>query len=264
MADLSCENKKDDKWERAEVNPLIREEFRPLSRLEKEKKERFLAIVIFWGGFLLYTILAVFLFIKLWNEDHPVILTIVSVVFVLLLFGKYMYNEIKNNRPAGFASKDAIGRNIREVVGRLEENGFTSLKTLGLNDLSPSEKDSENTVVTVTINGESTFSETKKFSYKSKIIITHHSMKKTHSPIASSGIGEWNYSDLAAKFTDAGFVNVKTVAGEDLNAVKNLISKPDMVYRVFINETEKFSEESVFPIDAEVEIVYHSFKEKDV
>lgn len=262
-SDHENDKKSDDDWKRPEVNPLIHEEFRPLTRIERERKERLKINLIFWGSFALYTILGGILFFKLIGDEHPVICTLIAVIFILLLFGKYLYDEVTGNRPAGFASSEAIGRDVDEVAARLEDNGFTCIDTLELNDLTPSEKEKEDSVVTVTIKGESTFTATKRFSYKSKIIITHHSMKKTHTPVASSNIGEWRYDDLAQAFTGAGFVNVKTIPGNDLNIIKGLISKPDMVYRVIIDDVEKFTEESAFPIDANVEIVYHSAKNKE-
>lgn len=76
-------------------------------------------------------------------------------------------------------------------------------------------------------------------------------------PANSSDFKGENYEDVVRELSDAGFVNVCSIAMSDM--VFGLLTKEGQVETVSINGTTEYKKDVAFPSDAEIIIRYHSF-----
>ena len=73
------------------------------------------------------------------------------------------------------SSKELQGENYENVIERLEDMGFYNIEAEALNDLVVGWFNKENTVVSISIDGDSTFSDGEWFDEDADIKITYHS-----------------------------------------------------------------------------------------
>lgn len=81
------------------------------------------------------------------------------------------------------------------------------------------------------------------------------------SPISSNDIDEMTYEEIASKYQNAGFTNVRTEAID--NIIIGLLTKDGEIESVSVNEKTSFSTDTWFPKDATIVIKYHTYPNKN-
>ena len=76
-----------------------------------------------------------------------------------------------------FSAEDVIGKNYEEVLTMFEALGFTNIETKELKDLTTGWIEEENTVESVSINGNTEFDSWDRFNPNDKIVINYHSFR---------------------------------------------------------------------------------------
>jgi hypothetical protein len=166
--------------------------------------------------------------------------------------------ESKKKRVIGLSSLEVVGANYDDIVGRLQENGFTNINGHALEDLDYADVEEEHKVDQIEVNGVYSFEADKKFKYDTEINITYHSLKEITAPLTSKKAKGMQHSSVASAFKEAGFVNVTEVIKYDL--ITGWITKDGSVASVSISGNTKYKANAKFRPDVEVVITYHTFK----
>ncbi len=171
-------------------------------------------------------------------------------------------NYFINSRPipTGISSSECIGMNPDEVHARFEDAGFENVVNKELNDLLLKEIAKENTVGKVSIGESTDFSKTDGFSRYDMVTIYYHSLKKVKVPITSKEAKDKNYQEVEKMFKNSRFGSITLTPKEDLKL--GIFTKDGAVESVTIDGDSKYSEDSEFRLDADIEIVYHTFPKK--
>lgn len=94
--------------------------------------------------------------------------------------GVMAYQEEKSNDISiTNSSSELMGRDYKDVVLKLQENGFTNIKTEAVDDLIIGLLNTDGEVEQVEINGSIDFSSGKKFPKDAEIIVTYHTFPTT-------------------------------------------------------------------------------------
>ena len=183
---------------------------------------------------------------------------ITIVIIVAIGYGSYKISEYKKLIAVGVSSDELKGLHFEEVERMMETVGFLSVELYALDDLKIEEKNQEELVEEVVIDGIKNFEETQKFSYEDEVVIRYHTIEEIYVPISSKDANGENYKEILKKFKDVGFVNVKTKPIYDL--VTGWIKGDGEVEELSIDGDKDISTYSSFRPDAEVIIEYHTFK----
>ena len=76
-------------------------------------------------------------------------------------------------------------------------------------------------------------------------------------PVSASAAMEENYKNIVLMFQAAGFDNIQAEGAKDL--ITGLLTPEGTVFEISINGDTGFSKGELFPGDALVRIVFHSF-----
>ena len=128
-------------------------------------------------------------------------------------------------------------------------------KNLGIDT---TDKDDENKVIEVSIDGNTQFSSTDRYPNYSHVEIVYHTLKEASTPVSAKDAKGMDYKELAGLYKDAGFVNVSYEKEADL--ITGWITKENSVKSISIDGDSDFSEDVSYRIDAEIVITYHTFK----
>lgn len=194
------------------------------------------------------------------NPILTIILLLPTILIVACTVVPRLFTLIDRYSPqtVGFDSESVIGMDYKEVVDLFINSGFENIETIPNKDLSYSQREFEDKVKRVTINGKNSFKSSSKHLSEAKVQIYYHAIMDIKVPISNKEAKKLNYTELEEKFKDAGFVNVKTVPEYDL--VTGWINKDGSIAAVTINNDEKFDNSSTYRPDVEVIITYHTFK----
>ena len=195
--------------------------------------------------------------VKFYKRHWLAILILITLV-AGCIFAQYKYSEYQKIKVVGVSSTDIIGKDRKYVSRMLQNAGFTDIHETALNDLGIVDIEKENSVSSVTIQGEKSFLPNSKYPYDAQIEIIYHTVKNIPVPVSSKDAKKLNYKDLEKKYADAGFVNVTTQADYDL--ITGWITKDGEVESISVNGKTDFEENAYYRPDAEVIIVYHTFK----
>ncbi len=197
--------------------------------------------------------------------DHWIATTLSIVCITTVIIGTlglmvYKSNKIEQSKltPIGVDSSSLISIDYLDAKNTIEKAGFTNVYTQPINDLDINHIKFENTVKSITVNGVNHFESKDRFPYDTKIIITYHIIKEINLPISSRKATEKNYEDLNKMLENAGFVNITLKPEYDL--ITGWITKDGSVESVTINGDDSFSTLDSYRPDAEIIIVYHTFK----
>ena len=182
-------------------------------------------------------------------------------LFLLLfiaIFTFYKYREKQKNKEIGISSSEAIGQDYRKITKKLEKAGFINIHTNPQYDLEIKEINSENTISKIEIHRETEFTASSQYPYDTPIEVTFHTLKKINVPFSAKSARKMDYEKLELMVREAGFVNVNTQATYDL--ITGWIFSDGTVDKITINGEDKFSKNSSYRPDAEVIIIYHTFK----
>lgn len=169
-------------------------------------------------------------------------------------------SERKNWITIGVSSTKIEGMHYEDVAHRLENAGFTNITVEAKQDLNMRRISEQDTVDEVFISGDNSFSSTDKFRNDAKIVIIYHSAKMISIPFSSKDIKGKDYQDILAELKRAGFENIRTEENPDL--VTGWLNFDGEIDTFTIDGEKKFKSGQVFRIDAEIVIVYHTFKTK--
>ena len=190
---------------------------------------------------------------------------IIIAILILLVcaFGYFKYSDYKNRIEVGVSSEELIGLDYNTVKNKLSDSGFTNIHEKAITDLSIEDIDKEGIVTQVSIRGKVdvekiSFSKSDRFPYDAYIKIIFHELDTIEVPMESKKMKKLNYVEAQQKFTDAGFINVKTVAEHDL--VTGWINKDGSVDSISVDGKTSFESYNQFRPDVEVIIKYHTFK----
>ena len=184
-------------------------------------------------------------------------LFIISLI-VVALFIAYEVWEYKKGIEVSLSSSQAVGLEYEDVVKSLEDAGFTNIHVYPEYDLELADIKQENTVLEVSIKGDSEFDASEKFPYDAKVEVTYHALKNIYVPISADDAEGMNYEELTSLLKEAGFANITVNPEYDL--ITGWIKKEYSVETVSIGGNDDFSENTSFRPDAEVIITYHRFK----
>lgn len=177
------------------------------------------------------------------------------IIAAISLFGFWEYQKLI---PIAYSYDELIGENYETVLAALESVGFTNVCTEPTANLDISNIEDENLVYRIEVFGIAKFSADTKFPYDIDIVIKYRSLKLITSPLSNEEAEKMNYLDAVSAFEEAGFVNVHTEVKYDL--IVGLFEKDGEIDLVTIDGEKNFDTEIEFRPDAEIEIIYHSFR----
>lgn len=215
----------------------------------------------FYCIYLLLVAASVFGCVKLWNKKQYIWIGAILLALIVILIIRLIYVKIKKRRPVGISSEDALASKAENVEKALKESGFSNIKLIPLNDLDYENRGDKGRIVAMTVGNDLEFQAKDKYPYDVLISLTYHSMKLSLSPIPRRKVGDWTYSEAYKIFESAGFKNIETMPEDDL--VKGWLKKEDGVSEIIIEGNPKYSSKKEYPVDSQIIIKYHSFKEQD-
>lgn len=195
---------------------------------------------------------------KAFYKRHWKGLLVFLVILGLAAFGGYKYWEFQKGIVVGLSSDQEIGKDYEQVIKDFENAGFTNVHTNEIRDLTIDEIEDENKVTEVSIRGDAAFKANDKYPYDSRVVITYHIVQSISVPVSSKDGKKMNYEELAAVLEEAGFVNIQITADADL--ITGWVTKDGSIEEFTINGDKKFSEGDSYRPDADIVIIYHTFK----
>lgn len=185
--------------------------------------------------------------------------------FIILLgisvFFIYQYKERQKNINITVASTEVVGSDYGEIVEKLEEAGFTNVHVEPEYDLKIENIEDEGRISEIEINGDNEFDDSSQYPYDARIDIIFHALKNIEVPVSARTAQEMNYAELEAMLKDAGFVNISIERKYDL--ITGWITKDGTVDEITIEGDADFSENAAYRPNAEIIIVYHTFKKNE-
>ena len=169
------------------------------------------------------------------------------------------YWEKQKEIEVGISSAEVAGSNYVLVQKKLERAGFTNIYLVESKDLNVEEKDKEQNVSAVSIDGCVSFEENDRFPYDAEVKITYHLLKEKCAPITAKEAKKMDYQDVGKVFSNSGFTNISFEEQTDL--ITGWITKDGSVESVTINGESDYTENTPYRLDAEVVITYHTFPE---
>jgi hypothetical protein len=172
------------------------------------------------------------------------------------------------------SSKEAKYQEYQNVIKKLNDAGFTNIKTNEIKDLPlgvfTKEGDIENgDVEEVKIDGKTKFNSSDKFRKDSLITISYHSFASNEAdenlislPFSSKEISKQNYKDIVKKLKKAGFTNIKTEKIDDL--VFGWLKKDGTIDQVKVDGITDFKKNEKINKDTEIIVSYHTFPEQTI
>ena len=149
-----------------------------------------------------------------------------------------------------------------DVYRTFEKNGFTNISTRPLDDLSSAQKEKDDVVEYITIDGKQDFKNGDRFMSNVEVLIYYHNIDMLFAPFSSDELSKDElFENVKQQFEKAGFTNVSCVPIDDL--ILGFITKDGQIENVSINGVTEFKDFDMFPFDAEVIIEYHTFATED-
>ncbi len=192
-------------------------------------------------------------------KKHFIVLT-VFVFLLLCLTGCEDSFEKETTAPVEVVLQNVEynGAKFYDVYNALENNGFTNINIVPLDDLSSVEKEIDDIVDYITIDGCSAFSIGDTYMSDVEIHIYYHNIDMLFAPFSSDELdGNSLFEEVKTQFEDAGFTNVIGEPIEDL--IFGWLTKDGEVEEILIEGNSVFEDIEMFPFDAEIVIKYHTF-----
>ena len=147
-----------------------------------------------------------------------------------------------------------IGKNYEDVIAELSDLGFKNIEQIPIEDIDSNSPLEDGYVENVAIDGDDSFKAGDTFSANAKVTVEYHEVQKLIPPIDADQIQKKKYKTLRNMFIEQGFCNVRTDEVYDLDPET---TKEEYINEVIINDTNEFTQEDVFPFDADILIVCH-------
>jgi S1-C subfamily serine protease len=149
------------------------------------------------------------------------------------------------------SAEEFQGYTYLEAEKKLKVLGFQSVKLEAVEDLTSKEAEKDDTVKSVSIGGNSRFAVGDSFPADDTVLLEYHVLRRAEIPLSPAEIGAGEAEELAKRFTDAGFVNVRTATVEDLEDPEG------HTVTAAINKSGDFKKGDKIPYDADILIVTH-------
>lgn len=185
-------------------------------------------------------------------------LVLLSVLLGIFAFIFYLHKETQKYINVTVASTEAVGADCDQIVEKLEEAGFTNIYIEPEYDLEIENIEDEGRISGIEINGDNEFDDLSQYPYDARIDIIFHALKNIEVPVSAKTAKKMNFAELEAMLKNAGFVNIRIEKKYDL--ITGWITKDGTVDEISINGDTVFSENIAYRPDAEIIIVYHTFK----
>jgi len=154
------------------------------------------------------------------------------------------------------------GTTFEDMERCLKDAGFTNIKGIPLNDLTPALASKGGLITSISIDGTKDFKAGDWKTTDAPIKVTYHSVSESELDgiqafeNAAYYVGK-DYSIADADIIDAGFSNIELVPLKDVSEGDNKIGD---IAEIMINGNNSFEYTTLFPEDANVVIKYHSQK----
>ena len=179
--------------------------------------------------------------------------------FILLGVGSFFaYKEYNNYYVIGYDSNELLNLDYKKVNDKLSLSGFENVYVEPLYDLDVKKSKDIGKVDKVLIGELDSFDKDKKFRFDDEIIVQYHSLKEVYCPFTDDEMKGQDYLLVENYFISNGFQNVRTEGLRDLKL--GWFKKDGTVESVEINGKTDYEEGSIYRVDADVVIKYHSFK----
>lgn len=159
------------------------------------------------------------------------------------------------------SASECIGLSRYEVEEMFEAVGFREFDYEYASDLLSAEEELEDTIISVTIEGNSDFNVGEVYQSDSIVLFRFHSMNKIYAPFDSEELYGMNYEDVVYQLEEAGFTNIQTEKVEDL--IIGWLTEDGDVEEVSIDGRTEFESYNSFVVDVPVIVRYHTFPEVD-
>ena len=167
--------------------------------------------------------------------------------------------------PLGVSSKEVIGIDYHEAVRLFESNGFIEVKSEAVDDLDIQSAGSQDTVISVTIKGNTAFDKTDIYPENVKITVAYHNLGDEEAKIqvgtGSEDMVDRQCDEVEGWIKDAGFINIERKPIYDLTI--GLLTKEGAVESVSIAGNTQFYSSEKFRYDSPVQITYHLKKSEE-
>ena len=164
--------------------------------------------------------------------------------------------------PLGVSSQQVNGIDYHEAARLFKESGFTNVVTEAVDDLELNSREPQDIVISVTIKGNTAFSETDIYPENVLITIAYHNLSDEAAKInvgtSSEDMVEKHYGSIQDDLKGAGFENIELEPIYDLTI--GLLTKNGSVDHVSIAGKTTFGSSDRFRYDDPVVISYHAKK----
>lgn len=174
-------------------------------------------------------------------------------------FMKKLWCRARNKTCSpGMTSNECLKYSREELELRLQQAGFYKITSSPCQDLSYRQKNQVGMTASVSIAGEADFRRQTEFPFDAPVEITYHVLKQAELGFWPQQLKNTNVCDTMAYFKHQGFGAVKSVAIADLKM--GWLKIDGQVEQVLVDGFDRFKPDSKFPVDTEIIIYYHTFK----
>ena len=196
-----------------------------------------------------------------WAMTHWTWIACGILILILACFGGYKFYQWRKLTVVGINSQECVDKNYVDVVDEFADHGFTNVKAVPVEDLNLADLDKEGQIISVSIDENLTFNTESKFAYDAPVIIQYHAASKVVVPMSSSDARRLSYTEVVAKFKEAGFENIDINKQEDL--IVGWLRSDGQVAHITIGGSENFRQGDAFRVDSKVIVTYHTFKQDE-
>lgn len=180
-----------------------------------------------------------------------------SFVVVLLILSLFGCGE-KTVKIYSSAS-EIKGDEFSYVEAKLKEQGFTNIKEIVVDDLTSDSGVKDETIESISIDGNDSFTNDDKFPLSAEITIKYHIIKKIMIPYTSDTLASADATSVVEKLQQAGFTNVTQKEEYDLDPDT---FKGEFKTAIEVNGHNAYSFDEGYPFDGTVVVVCHRPYEK--
>ncbi len=167
------------------------------------------------------------------------------------IVGHYPFSVVPVN------SDSISGYQYQELIDMFIAAGFKNTEPVIVDDLTSDLSDFEGIVSDCSVDDKTEFAKGDKFSNESSVKVTYHIVKMLETPLTNQAYSTRKYSDVEKTLKEIGFTNIKKT---EINDLPSIGSVNGIVGSVSFNGSTDYQAKDVFPVDAEIEIEYHTIK----
>ena len=158
----------------------------------------------------------------------------------------------------GLTHEECLGLPREKLIRKLQEAGFYKIASVPQEDLSCRRKNLLDTVCGISIGEETEFRRKTEFPFDAPVVIRYHEFRKQAVGFTPQELRKGSVCDTKAYFLHQGFGTVKTVAIQDLKM--GWLKIDGQVEKVLVDGFDCFKKDSLFPVNVEITIYYHTYR----